>query len=195
MTDTARAILTSFSVWRADQTSNSSDDLLGLWAERAAPGNSVKLLRQLPVNTLQASDRIIAEIEREQPDYVLCGGMAESRAFLELETRARCAESVRYSPANLGAWCRGLRRTRLSHDAGTFVCNGTYYHVLQWIQDRGWPVQCVFIHVPVLTASNQLDILSDFSAIVQNCLVNRALLTAALRVVDGERGQPNIRTQ
>lgn len=180
MTNTPPVLLSSFATWRADQPSNASDDLLDLWSEGAEDAHLVRMLRQLPVDTQQASDRIIATIERERPTAVLCCGMAEKRTHLELETRATSAEDVLYSTASVAAWSQGLPQTRLSHDAGSFVCNGTYYRVLQWLRDRQrqarqQPVPCTFIHVPRLTAANTAAILNDFNAIVRAAIGSLSL--------------------
>lgn len=168
-----RIVLTSFATWRDDQPSNASDDLLEWWVERHAEvGDRVQLVRQLPVHTERASDRVIAAIERDRPDYVLCCGMAESRTDLELETNAKCDDEVLHSTADLALWVRGLTRTRLSHDAGSFVCNGTYYRVLQWLRDRRYATQCVFVHVPRLDGMHQSAVKEDFSEMIQRLLAS-----------------------
>ncbi|MEO1131836.1 MAG: peptidase C15 [Cyanobacteria bacterium J06639_1] len=183
MTNSPRLLLTSFAVWRDDQPSNASDDLLGLWSAQQPPDAlaRVQCLRQLPVHTERASARICATIGRDRPDFVLCCGMAEARTELELETNAKHDGTVLYSRANLSLWARGLSRTRLSHDAGSFVCNGTYFRVLQDIRDRDFTTQCTFVHVPILNAANTAAIVQDFDAIVQRLLFSRDLM----------RSQPN----
>ncbi|MEO0853025.1 MAG: peptidase C15 [Cyanobacteria bacterium J06648_11] len=175
-TSSPRILLTSFAIWRDDQPSNASDDLLGWWVEQHAR-DRVQVLRQLPVHTEQASDRVIAAIERDRPDYVLCCGMAESRTELELETNAKRDGHILYSTAKLDRWVQGLPRTRLSHDAGRFVCNGTYYRVLQWLRDRRYATQCAFVHVPKLDGTHQLAVRQDFSAIVQRLLASERSLS------------------
>ncbi|HBB33553.1 MAG TPA: hypothetical protein DDZ80_31480 [Cyanobacteria bacterium UBA8803] len=60
-----------------------------------------------------------------------------------------------------------LAVTEISHDAGKFVCEGLYYQVLKYLRDRHLNINCIFVHVPVLTPHNSPHILSDFHLIIQ----------------------------
>jgi pyroglutamyl-peptidase len=57
--------------------------------------------------------------------------------------------------------------TEISHDAGKFVCEGLYYEVLKYLRQRNSNIPCIFVHVPVLTAENSSNIITDFQGIIE----------------------------
>ncbi len=171
----AKILLTSFTTWEAHQPSNSADDLLELVAQTcdaAASSLDAQLhyLRQLPVDYEQAPAQIIETVNGLQPHSIICCGMAETRARLSLESRGthrHDRDDVYHTPLPLDQLIQDLAFTDISHDAGSFVCNHTYYSVLKHVQVQELASPCLFIHVPVLTADNQAAILTDFTQIVQ----------------------------
>lgn len=60
-----------------------------------------------------------------------------------------------------------LVETKISHDAGKFVCEGLYYQVLNYLRERNLNISCIFVHVPVLTADNTPSIMADFQMIIE----------------------------
>ncbi len=157
-------LLTSFTTWLPHQNSNASDDLLKEFPDRAWQ------LRLLPVDTHQASQRVIAAIQELKPGAVVCLGTAELRSRLSLELFARfCGDRLQTS-LDLTSLVRDLEYTEISTDAGQFVCEGLYYHVLQHLQRYHPRIPCVFVHVPVLTASNKAQILEDFVRVCDRLL-------------------------
>lgn len=157
-------LLTSFQTWMFNQSSNASDDLVErLLADSAWAGShTIHALRQLPVDFQHAPIQVIAHIQEIQPDLILLCGMAASRKLLNLEQRAIAGDKVRTTSLNLRHLRRGLPYTRVSQNAGRFVCNGLYYAVLSYLQTQQWPIPCLFVHVPVLTTDNTTPILQDF---------------------------------
>jgi len=154
-------LLTSFTTWLPHQKSNASDDLLKEFPDRAWR------LRLLPVDTDQASQRVIAAIQELKPGAVVCLGMAELRSRLNLELSARfCGDRLQTS-LDLASLVRDLEYTEISTDAGQFVCEGLYYHVLQHLQRHHPHVPCVFVHVPVL----RLAIKPKFWRILSECSI------------------------
>ncbi|NEO86742.1 MAG: peptidase C15, partial [Spirulina sp. SIO3F2] len=133
-------LLTSFQTWQAHQTSNSSDDLLGLIGDRPAFAPH-HYLRHLPVDTAIASRMVCAQIDQLQPTGVLCCGMAETRSRLSLEVRARepGGERIYTTAIPLSQFLAQLPHTTLSEDAGQFVCEGLYFYVLQHLETCSWP--------------------------------------------------------
>ena len=74
-----KILLSSFSTWLPHQKSNSSDDLLAEIQKLNDDSISLFFLRNLPVDVQLASQQVIAEVERIQPDVVMCCGMAEKK--------------------------------------------------------------------------------------------------------------------
>jgi pyroglutamyl-peptidase len=148
-------LITSFQVWRSHQPSNSSDDLVAaLWRAHQLPAEVV-WLRQVPVNFQLAPIRVITEIARLQPRLVVCCGMAENRPYLCIEQQATeqqatgCGKTLQTS-LEVSALLNNTCLTKISYDAGNYVCNALYYSVLHFIQQNHWPMACLFIHVPLL---------------------------------------------
>lgn len=163
-----RILLTSFQTWLPHQVSNSSDDLLGLVAERDLPSVSLTFLRQLPVDTELASQQVTWKIREIQPHYVVCCGMAERRSHLTLESNAQCRDRQLYPDLDLELLLQNLKNTQISHDAGKFVCEGLYFQVLNYFETQHSTKSCLFVHVPILTPDNQDRILQDFIQLIAN---------------------------
>ncbi len=160
-----RLLLTSFSTWRADQRSNSSDDLLELLPQ-ATWHTATPLLRLLPVDVAQATERAIAYIHAFTPDIVVCCGMAEGRSRLQIERRAVQADRTLQTSIDLEPLCRALPMTDISNDAGQFVCNGYYFALLDYLAQTHQPTHVIFVHVPVLTPENRTFLVQDFITVL-----------------------------
>ena len=161
-------LLTSFTTWLPHQESNASDDLLLEVAKLDSLSLSLNFLRQLPVDVAQASDRVFAKINELQPDAIICCGMAESRTQLSVESCAACGTTILTTSVSLEKLLTGSTATEISHDAGKFVCEGLYYSVLNYLQERQLNSRCVFVHVPILTPENSLEVMADFLCILKN---------------------------
>jgi pyroglutamyl-peptidase len=159
-------LLTSFQTWLPHQTSNSSDDLLAQIQGSKFPHLSLTFLRQLPVDTQQASQRVLATLEILQPDAIVCCGMAESREQLTVESNAWREHQQLKTSLDLEDLVAELTMTEVSHDAGKFVCEGLYYEVLNYLHRVQSPSRCVFVHVPLLAPDNFPGILADFLALL-----------------------------
>lgn len=160
-------LLTSFTTWLPHQSSNSSDDLL---AELLQRNCSIDLhtLRQLPVDFGLAPQQTIAQIQTLKPQAVVCCGMAESRSKLSVESQAVQGGQILKTRFSLPELVAGLSMTEISHDAGRFVCNATYFAVLEHLQNSS----CLglFVHVPILTEANRAAIVADFEILLQRLL-------------------------
>lgn len=152
---------------------------------------AVALLRlTLPVSFSGCCAPVLAAIERERPDAILCVGQAGDRAALTPELRAVNRMDARI-PDNDGAQPRGLpivpggpeaydstlpaeRMLRsmldagvpaaLSDDAGRFVCNRLLYGVLHCLSERRVEIPAGFLHVPRFTGQSDNALLSNPSA-------------------------------
>lgn len=163
----SKILLTAFQTWLPHQKSNSSDDLLEEVTKLDSFSDSLTLLRHLPVDIAQASERAIAKINELQPDIIICCGMAESRPQLSVESNAKKENTVLKTSVNLDQLVDGSVGTIISHNAGKFVCEGLYYSVLNHVQKNGMKMQGLFVHVPVLNRNNAAEILTDFQLIMQ----------------------------
>ena len=178
-----KILLTSFDIWLADHTSNSSDDLLEELSKIDYLPYSLYFLRQLPVNIEEASSLVIAKIKELQPDVIICCGMAEKNQKLTIESQASFQANTLKTTVDLENLLSDLTDTAISNDAGKFVCEGLYYLVLNELQTRQVASKslnknnsrCVFVHVPILTPDNLPVIVDDFRLILQKL----ALLYAA----------------
>lgn len=159
-------LLTSFRTWKSEQSSNASDDLLIDVSHRYPHRGYLRLLRQIPVDFQLAPQQVIQAIQAHAPHAVICCGMGETRTMLCVEDRATDGDRVRYTGVNVNRLISGLPVTRVSQDAGQFVCNRLYFDVLDHLQSRGADCPCIFVHVPVLTAENQDAIAADFHSII-----------------------------
>jgi pyroglutamyl-peptidase len=104
--------------------------------------------------------QFIGAVKRFRPDVVLGAGQCSGGRILRLETRA--TNRWRYSrldkakpivPGGPPKLLTNLRlklaqRTRVSNDAGDYVCNYSMYVMLDHIKRRKLPVLYGFIHVP-----------------------------------------------
>ena len=117
--------------------------------------------------TYASVDRDLPKLFAQKPDIVLMFGVAGRRRQLCIETRARNAVSLLFpdasghrprhgvirlgGPATLTgnapfARLAGTAGTRLSRDAGNYLCNYAYWRALE--QVRGTRPLVQFVHIP-----------------------------------------------
>ncbi|MBE7386010.1 MAG: peptidase C15 [Leptolyngbya sp. SIO1E4] len=172
----ASLLLTSFAPWRAHQRSNTSDDLVALLQSRNQLPEETVLMRHLPVHFQLAPCQVIATVAKTRPSIVVCCGMAEQRSLLTLERYARQEGHLLETDLPLPQLCQGTRWTHISDDAGSYVCNHLYYQLLGYGQKKCWPIQCLFVHVPLLTEHNRELIAQDFALILSRLKTSEAAL-------------------
>ncbi|BAZ87095.1 pyroglutamyl-peptidase I family protein [Dolichospermum compactum] len=170
-----KILITSFDIWLSQQESNSSDDLLLALAKMASFSHDLNFLHRLPVDVQLASPRVIAKINELQPDYIICCGMAETRSQLSVEVLASSTSISINSPENIFQTSVDLEKllvqtaaVEISYDCGKFVCEGLYYSVLDYLHQSQLSIKCIFVHVPILTPENSLQIITDFVLIINN---------------------------
>jgi pyroglutamyl-peptidase len=162
----SKILLTSFKTWLPHQKSNSSDDLLAYLQQQAFPDAQLTFLRQLPVNIPQASQQTISMIQQAEPDIIICCGMAESRQKLTVESNAIYNGQQIKTKVDLEQLICQLSYTKISHDAGKFVCEGLYYQILAYLQQHQPSRLGIFVHVPILHQDNHSQIVNDFHQIL-----------------------------
>ena len=167
---TKKILLTSFTTGRPHQKSNSSDDLLIEVAKDNCLSASLSFLRQLPVDIEQASSQAIAQVNKLNPDLIICCGMAENRQILTVESNAKFHNHFIETWVDLYRLVTGLKQTGISHDAGKFVGEGLYYSMLKYLRDRQLKTPCIFVHVPLLYHQNLPDVKADFVEIIKRLI-------------------------
>ena len=158
-----KLLLTSFQTWLPHQKSNSSDDLLETIKQSAS---NLYFVRKLPVNINLAALQVIQAIEQIEPKGIICCGMAESRSQLTVESNAVCDRNCIFTQVNLEKLVTRLNNTKISHDAGKFVCEGLYYRILKYTLLDKPNIKCIFVHVPLIDVDNLKIIQQDFMAII-----------------------------
>ncbi|PZO13083.1 MAG: peptidase C15 [Leptolyngbya foveolarum] len=131
-------------------------------------------LSQVPVSFAIAPIRVINAMYRFRPRAVVCCGMAEKRAYLSLEQQGKGTDQNLQTCLNLADLLMDTRLSKISDDAGDYVCNTLYYRVLEAIQAQAIlhrrgsanATPCLFVHVPVLSASTQALIQSDMHSVL-----------------------------
>ena len=123
-------------------------------------------IRSLPVDTLLVSVAVIEAITHLRPEVIICSGMAESYSRITIESQAYFQGRTYQSPVNLEQLTGQLKDTKIGDDAGKFVCEGLYFHVLEHLAKKKSEAQAIFVHVPLLTEKNKLAILADFLGII-----------------------------
>jgi pyroglutamyl-peptidase len=162
-----KILLTSFQTWLPHHKSNSSDDLLEVISQSDFSIISLNFLRQLPVNIPLASRQTIQYIKKYKPDIIICCGMAEKRDILTIESNATWKHKKIETSVNLKKIINQLSYTKISHNAGKFVCEGLYYRVLNYLKKHHHQSDCIFIHVPILTNYNLPLIFQDMEILIK----------------------------
>ena len=148
--------------------------LEALRSVKAPPGTELKKI-VLPTVFGLAGERLLAVLQEEKPDTVICLGQAAGRAAL---TPERAAINIRDAsiPDNAGlcpqdepvipdgpaayfstlpikemteAALRAGIPAAVSNSAGTFVCNDLMYTLLYAISEEDLAIRGGFIHVPL----------------------------------------------
>ncbi|MEM8602493.1 MAG: peptidase C15 [Cyanobacteria bacterium P01_H01_bin.121] len=175
-------LLTSFATWLPHQRSNASDDLLQALLDAGQVPEHCQLLRRLPVDTTAAFQLVRDRIQVRQPQGVICCGMAETRSYLSLEVQACHAEHRLKTTLDVADLTKTLSATRISYDAGQFVCNDLYHALLAYSQTVMLPHHVLFVHVPPKDASLWAQVVSDFSALLQRLSCQPLVSTESIYV-------------
>jgi len=167
---------------------NPSAALVEALARRRRPAlASARCAVHIFATSYAAVDRDLPKLLVEKPDIVLMFGLARRRRQLCIESRARNAVSVLFPDANgyrpthgvispggpaaipgntpcadlLGALRGCSFPTRLSRDAGRYLCNYAYWRCLQHVSGRRPLVQ--FVHIPPVSIGAQRKQRGDLS--------------------------------
>ena len=118
--------------------------------------------RLLPVDHLAARTALHIALQELRPTACLCLGLAAGDVF-RLEERARKPAEFFHLPGpaeHTGTWpwdALAAQLTRLaiphrrSRDAGQYVCESTYFALLEFAHQHAYPAQAGFLHVPAIS--------------------------------------------
>jgi pyroglutamyl-peptidase len=174
LSSTARTILvTGFEPFGGETVNASWEAALKLEGWRH--GDTMAVTRLLPCAYEASVRKLVEAIEVLRPDALLMTGQAARRAVVCVERFAHNLDDAT-APDNDGARRRALRisraapqwletrvsvRTiaraikeagipsRVSRDAGGFVCNHLYFGALQYLTEERSAIPAVFVHLPV----------------------------------------------
>ncbi|WP_428940725.1 hypothetical protein [Fontivita pretiosa] len=159
-----RLLITGFQPFDRYQVNPSGQAAEILAAELGALGVAGRVL---PVDFHAARSRLLGLIDELRPQACLCTGLAPGDSF-RLERIARKVQPFEALPGEAqlrGNWpwesfITTLDRLsvpwRFSDDCGLYVCEGSYWTLLDHASRCGWPECCGFVHVPA--ASEQFPV-------------------------------------
>jgi pyrrolidone-carboxylate peptidase len=128
VSDLSGCLITGFEPF-ADHQRNPSGEAAELLASSGA------ITAVLPVDYFSARDALLSLLATHRPAVCLCTGVCREESY-RIETRAR-------KPAEFAE----LAGPELL-DAGAYVCESTYWSLLDFRQRKGFPAQAAFLHVP-----------------------------------------------
>jgi pyroglutamyl-peptidase len=164
----ARVLVTAFAPFGGRRRNESGDALRAVHASGRFRGRARFVV--LPVSWRRGVARLLAEVRAERPSRVLLLGEAGSRSVVTPEAIARnrarrlrdedgalparprlspsgpARRAATWDPHDLVRALRGAGiRSRVSRDAGAFLCNAVFYRALGALPD----VPVAFVHLPV----------------------------------------------
>ncbi len=172
-----KALVTGFDPFGADAV-NPSHEAVRLLPARI--GNLDVVTTELPTSFARATPKLRALVRREQPDIVLCVGLAAERDVISVERvavnlrHARTADNDGARPVDrpviarapaayfstlpvtdiVKALMRAELPAEMSLSAGTFVCNHVFYGLMHMLANRKRVIRAGFVHVPALPAGH-----------------------------------------
>ena len=188
-----KALVTGFDPFGGDAINPSYEAVRRL---PARVGTLQVVTAELPTSFMSAPRRLCALIAHEQPDIVLCVGLAADRDVLSIERmavnlcHARIADNEGARPVDkpviarapaayfstlpvadiVNALCRAGLRAEISMSAGAFVCNRVFYGLMHEAAKRKrgkHALRAGFVHVPALPATNSEQALADLVRALQ----------------------------
>jgi pyroglutamyl-peptidase len=162
-----RVLITGFGPFPGAPFNPSAALAIALARKRRPALAGIERVVHVFATTYASVDRDLPKLFAQKPDIVLMFGVAGRRRQLCIETRARNAVSLLFPDASghrlrhgvirLGgpptltgnapiARLAGTAGTRLSRDAGSYLCNYAYWRALE--QVRGTRPLVQFVHIP-----------------------------------------------
>lgn len=110
-------------------------------------------------SVVHEKDQILRKIEKHQPDIVIGLGQGKER-LLSIERKAKnifktekSKRRRKISPQGPKQYLVNLKlkkipETRISYDAGDYVCNFSMYIIMDFIKKKKLKIKFAFIHIP-----------------------------------------------
>ncbi len=186
-----KALVTGFSPFGGDAINPSYEAVRGLPQRIVSRAGTLEIVSaELPTSFSRAARRLRALIAREQPQIVLCVGLAADRHAISVERTAvnlcaaRIADNDGAQPLDkpviarapaayfsslpvadiVKALTRAGLRAEMSLSAGAFVCNHVFYNLMHDVA-KNKRAKCVlragFVHVTALPAVGSQAALDD----------------------------------
>jgi pyroglutamyl-peptidase len=152
------------------------------------------LARRLPVDYLPARAKLIQYLTYHKPVVCLCTGLGPEFAIERVARKPVQFSTIQGSDVLEGAWpwpeMEGKVRNAagsvsISYDAGEYVCESTYWSLLAFRRQFGYPVYAAFLHVPPLSSDITVELIAT---VVRNVIHARVENTNAGAPV--ERSNP-----
>ena len=142
------------------QSINASQEVLKILPDKIAGYDVHKAV--LPVVFGEAGRAVLGMTEKIKPAFVFMLGEAGGREFVTSETTARGDEDTLSTHVPVAQIVEEMKEfpISVSDDAGSYVCNDTFYIVLEGL--KGSDVTADFIHVPYCPGQEKLR-MSDAS--------------------------------
>ena len=140
--------------------------------ELAEEKNSHLICECLPVDHHAARERLLSLLKIHQPRTCLCTGLAKGDKF-RLEQQARKPSqfaNLKGADSYTGYWLwdAALQSFQandlpayISEDAGQYVCESTYWTLLDFQSQNGYPKNTAFLHVPPLSKEWPTEKIAD----------------------------------
>jgi pyroglutamyl-peptidase len=160
----AQILVTGFEPFR-DFVTNPSWQAVATLRER---WGAAVVTAELPVDFVPAHERLRALLREVQPRVVLCTGVARGDVFrIETVARRPAALQALGSQELLGGhwpWLEMLAELQAlelavvqSQDAGQYVCESTYWSLLDFREQYGQPEFAAFLHVPSESEQHSIE--------------------------------------
>jgi pyrrolidone-carboxylate peptidase len=161
-------LLTGFTPF-ANYAINSSEQVVRELAGKLA-GERVRC-EILPVDHHAAHHRMRELLAEVRPDVCLATGMWQGAAFRIERVGRRCPGLAQVDgdeelfgewdwPGMSAALERSGRPVVFSDDAGKYVCDTTYWSLLEHRSRHAWPKQAAFLHLPAISGEWTVELMS-----------------------------------
>jgi pyroglutamyl-peptidase len=127
------------------------------------------LARRLPVDYMPARAKLITYLTRHKPVMCLCTGLGPAFAIERVARKPVQFSTIAGSDILEGAWPwsemegqvqQAAGSVSVSYDAGEYVCESTYWSLLAFRQQFGYPMYATFLHVPPLSADIPVEMIA-----------------------------------
>jgi pyrrolidone-carboxylate peptidase len=127
----------------------------------------------LPVDFFLARDALLNLLESHRPHTCLCTGVCLDESY-RMETQARKVAEFADLPGPellVGTWDFDALpdHVGLSADAGAYVCESTYWTLLNFRAERAYPARAAFLHVPPIAIANSAQTAAVIAALLLAC--------------------------